>query len=629
MIEPSQLQKIATDHNAKIEVYRPENVVRIAANRGLCIVVEAAIRAKLFAVSTEDVDLQPVQELIHRRGGIPQPELFRSRDLKEVEQITGTSLKVVQTSTMHLVSRTIRCEACIALTLSKLRIHHESWESAADARRLALALVNLPSKGIDDLLAKARTRISGILRPIGRIVDLPYRYRRRAFGRWLLASSKIQTEMDTHEDTARHAGNRRRESTPSSESQEGEERAEYILQKRAEHILQKQIYDLLSTTPKNLPAPEQISSAFEAGARLGSQFSASDYVPKSTLNVAFGHILHEPIEEVPQAVTFAALSEQAHFSRAFSTALPGLRLLLPQLNQRFDTPKDSLCIRLTPPPWKATQIKDFEQFPDLEIYCSLDQLTQQLSSSAMRLIYPPTVASVMLPSQAVDLRFMRTESIWVSKAFEIPAVQQFVAEVKASVAGQGTIRAPTWLKGIRAPIRKPTPTTGRKGKKQSDDVKNEEKDTEGAEWRFEPMDFSFAGLEYSQQTTFAYKDYKVFYTNYEAGQMGGRRGELKMQMPSVEPPRTTNSWREDVSLNPALDGLGNGEAEKAVPVSEEFIKTAFELADLVTRGVQGKFLGSRTVAGRQDPPPHTRSVTLEGQVDNQDDLPSNKMGHQA
>ena len=103
MADPSRLQTIATEHNAKIEVYRPNNVVRITGNRALCLAVEAAVRAELHGRSTEEVDLEPVEALLRLRGANLQSDLFQRRDLDEIERMTNTSIEVIRSSSVHKV----------------------------------------------------------------------------------------------------------------------------------------------------------------------------------------------------------------------------------------------------------------------------------------------------------------------------------------------------------------------------------------------------------------------------------------------------------------------------------------------------------------------------------------------
>jgi len=269
-----------------------------------------------------------------------------------------------------------------------------------------------------------------------------------------------------------------------------------------------------------------------------------------------GHVLHRSHESTPvhisnvrEHVQTSTLSE-----RTFSTNIPGILRILKTLTPLFSTPRQAICLRLTPSPWTSFGLDGAGAFPPLELRVEFDPFTDMPFVHTLEAVVEKRVFDVMLPEEITDLRFIKKTTLAYSAVQTDPGLANFMANAKLKVKGgpngdkspirRGRLAAPSTLK-MRIPRRIIRLDSQVAKDFSADSASN---DVE--------MEYIYAGLDFREHLSYALDDYVLRYTMIEGGITGGRRGELVLHRASPTVGLSSDDTpAADAKLDPEIVGL--------------------------------------------------------------------------
>lgn len=202
--------------------------------------------------------------------------------------------------------------------------------------------------------------------------------------------------------------------------------------------------------------------------------------------------------------------------REFITSIAGVFRLLQPLGSVTSNPAiaEYLQIYLTPSP--GTLPVPVEILPKLEIRIKLSNDTMTASIEYVRLVHSKHL-DFMLPQNTVDLRFIRSSSVyWQTEGPCDPQIQQFIQESNFNIWGTERLRTPTEL-ALEIPAHALRPHKQLPGEKVPGAMS---------------VVYTFNSLEHRSELLIPISETgewsNLTYTNIEAGKLGGRRDELTL-----------------------------------------------------------------------------------------------------
>ncbi|KAL6713273.1 hypothetical protein ACLMJK_008738 [Lecanora helva] len=232
-----------------------------------------------------------------------------------------------------------------------------------------------------------------------------------------------------------------------------------------------------------------------------------------------------PSYSKPNLKLSTRLRPQFDINKSFTTQVPGLLTSLENLGlENLDTrtySNDFILIRLTPSP--STTNSSFPTalatlLPDLEIRIFFDHVTHTSSIRDVRLVRRKEL-DLLLPSNTMDLRFIRRSCVYSRKRGLDPAIASFIESSNLDIWGTGRLKTPNSLL-ISIPPHSLGPLPAGVS---ADGVENE------------PVEYTFASLEHNSELGVPFRQpgswADLTYTCIEGGRIGGRRDELGMKQP--------------------------------------------------------------------------------------------------
>jgi hypothetical protein len=234
----------------------------------------------------------------------------------------------------------------------------------------------------------------------------------------------------------------------------------------------------------------------------------------------------------------------------FSSTLPGLSRLLTQLKMPQNSlfTEENLEYKLLPLPPKEQTNDSGKIYPRL----SLRFLTNQNGTTRFRglgAFLGEHITDAIIPDLATDIRFKKRQMVWLYYATTDNNVRAYLDAIEKNVQGGDRLTAPRVLK-LKIPtwtIRDPKTTVQDEWKKKD----------------FIEMNYLFAGIEHRQIMRMGFQGHSLTYTAVQAGQLGGKRGELELRY----------SRSDTVEEKSGAKGQTD--------VLSRFVKSAFKLADLI------------------------------------------------
>ena len=234
----------------------------------------------------------------------------------------------------------------------------------------------------------------------------------------------------------------------------------------------------------------------------------------------------------------------------FSSTLPGLSRLLTQLKMPQNSlfTEENLEYKFLPLPSKEQANDSGKMYPRL----SLRFLINQNGTTRFRglgAFLGEHITDAIMPDLATDIRFKKQQMVWLYYATTDNNVRVYLDAVEKDVQGGGRLTAPRVLK-----LKIPTWTIRDPKTMVQDEWKKKD---------FVEMNYLFAGIEHRQIMRMGFQGHSLTYTAVQAGQLGGKRGELELRY----------SKSDTVEEKSGAKGQTD--------VLSRFVKSAFKLADLI------------------------------------------------
>jgi hypothetical protein len=160
-------------------------------------------------------------------------------------------------------------------------------------------------------------------------------------------------------------------------------------------------------------------------------------------------------------------------------------------------------------------------FPPVEMRFSIDPDTKETKLRDIQAIVEEDQTDVMLPHNAVDVRFQQRTTTRLIRKFN-PQIRRFLKKCQLSLTSKVVLEAPPT---ITLPISKHI--CRKPGFKLLDGNTADGKETGEDEVRQVP--YLFAGLEIRSTLVLDYGQWRLLYTSIEAGRTGGRRAEVRIR----------------------------------------------------------------------------------------------------
>ncbi|OCL08393.1 hypothetical protein AOQ84DRAFT_340442 [Glonium stellatum] len=511
---PTFLDQIGQARNAKIEIYWPHNVIRITADKSTAEYAAQDVEDYLRDTEAQRLRLEPWRPLLpeDQRSKESLVDLFRPKDITLAEEMSGAIIQPVSKDTFM--------------------VRGAKKEQVEDAERCLLAMLNLYP--IDNSLALSNTRKEkdkrqSIVLSAAFKSALDYRYRDQRLGRW------------THAVVRNPSGER--STTQSTVPKEQIEAS----QSSTDHIEMQVIRAI------QRPVVVWSLQSDEKFRRKGSEPIWSR-IAETRVCAAFGHILH-PMQDGPSAASIKSNFDIRGVSKTmsktvFSSTLPGLSRLLTQLelppNSLFT--EETLEYKFLPLPSKEQTDDSGKIYPRLLLRFLIVE-DRTLRFRGLGIFLGEHITDAIIPDLTTDIKFKKQQMVWFRSPDADENIRTYLDTIKENFQGGGRLTAPRLLK-LKVPtwtIRDPNIIIQEEWEKQD----------------FVEMNYLFAGIEHRQIMRMDFHGHSLTYTSVQAGQLGGKRGELELRYSKSDTDKASSGAK--------------GQTE----VLSHFVKSAFKLADLI------------------------------------------------
>lgn len=271
-----------------------------------------------------------------------------------------------------------------------------------------------------------------------------------------------------------------------------------------------------------------------------------DYTVHNQISAEFGQVL-VPLNTKNK--TSNALD--APFCHVF----PGLSNLLMEedFSSAANFAKPRLGYEFVPNPTQMEPLQDNERYPGLTITIKYQQGSRpQLDSVAFKV--RESLHDIPLPERAVDVRFRVSQGLVYANNSIMTndtSIRNFIDAVVANIESGERLTAPSKLK-VSVPRAAIPGCTSPKGD--------------------QPLEYLFTSIRYQQSISMMYENEVVSYSNTRAGKLGEKGGTLSVRY---------NARKDGNSL-------------------ENFVRTTFKIADLLTEASGNKKAMNKTVRPRDE-----------------------------
>ncbi|KAF1843054.1 uncharacterized protein K460DRAFT_378289 [Cucurbitaria berberidis CBS 394.84] len=455
----TKLDEIGRARRAKLQIFLQHSVLRITADKHTAEYAANDVEEALQNAEGKRLQLKTWQPLLVNEK-VPKNDklisLFTQNDLDTVMNLTRTSIQGAG-DTM-------------------LMIKGFSKSAVEEAERTLIRLLPLkgsPTRTIDMLELDADKSSSYLLPIFPEKNSLDHTYRDLKLGRWSLPVRRL----------------------PEPESTDNQEQTEAV-----EHIDQtpKSVHELIN----------RVVAIFRGSADEVSQ--PTDEVgnwtlePEYKLSAEFGQALF-PLEQAHANKAFESVSSQSLQSPYLPT-IPGLSSLL--TSPHFCTTKrmqmPSLLYDFIASP--EQQSSDASQtHPSLHIQMRPGRNGGKATLYKLSLGFQQRIHDVLLPNQAVDVRFFRYGRLRYRTTDIDKNVQQWVDAVVANIESGGRLTAPSLHIQIPKWI-----------------IPDSASDTKG----MRTVTYLFSGIQFRQSATGHFLGTDVSYSTVQSGKLGANGGSL-------------------------------------------------------------------------------------------------------
>ncbi|KAF4632219.1 hypothetical protein G7Y89_g5905 [Cudoniella acicularis] len=253
-----------------------------------------------------------------------------------------------------------------------------------------------------------------------------------------------------------------------------------------------------------------------------------------------GSILHSHVDSKPGSAPPTGLWEsQATTIQTFNTSLPSISSALRFADLTRSTRTETVVLRFQPNPFyvepgadKSVGSRVLSAFPPLEIYFDVVAETKELKLRSIDAIIREEGTDLMLPDQAVDVRFhQKTTSRLRKHKLDLPQIQDFLRASNLTYENRRLDLPPT----ITMPIARHICDASAL-KALGRDLKQEMYDVE----------YLFVDREMRSSLLLTFQNWKMVFSNIDAGKTGGRRSELSLKPAKIGSRGTAEEFMETV-----------------------------------------------------------------------------------
>ena len=305
--------------------------------------------------------------------------------------------------------------------------------------------------------------------------------------------------------------------------------------------------------------------------------------PFTSSSILVGSVLHSHPNEKSARATKLLKSNRSEVLHAFSSGVPNLSQILThatllrakqeltpvsQPTPSRIKPVESLILRFLPNPFQISDSDNqpvgasaLDAFPPVEMRFDIDPENREAKLRETQVVIQEDISDIMLPEQAVDLRFEQRQTRRLRRKY-IPQIKQYLEQSDLCLAG-GQLETPA---KIRLPISRHI------CKDQGLQLLSGHPD---ADQDVAEVEYLFAALEIRSTIALSFKGLRLLYTSIEAGKAGGRRSELKVRSTSER-------------------------TGKTIETEQDFIAAGYELAECLT-DPQSLITPRKIKSGRDEP----------------------------
>ncbi|KAF2199113.1 hypothetical protein GQ43DRAFT_482742 [Delitschia confertaspora ATCC 74209] len=477
--KPTLLDRIQQQRNAKLEVYWPHNILRITGDKSSAEYAAQDIENFLSAnIDIQRFDIRPWIPLL-AEGEAPigrTEQVISQKDLQTIEKLTGTAIQEAGGDML------------IIRGLSKGQVD--------DARRYLISL--LPLKPNYSRIVRTMAAEDDIekvyIHPFIFTNSLNYRLRSLPLGRWCLPVNKG--------DPAAASAN----TLPADEI----EPASIAKSGKATAALKDDLCDILADNEKTALSASE--SPKELWGTKSEDRAWWERRLQMDLSAEFGQGLfpiHEGNKFVPESIT------AENTPSVFSGVIPGLPKFIYWMRNAQDggtsTDFQALYYQYLPAPQNADSDRSGLVYPSLTIQVLL-RPDGSISLRGVVLNIKDHFVDVLIPNGPTDIRFKRSESLWMRNHLQHKSIQALNEAISANITSGERLTAPSTLC-------LPVPLRVIKGAKTSDPEKD----------LTEEVQYLFAGIEHCQFASSAFEGYPLRYTAVQAGQLASKEGRMELR----------------------------------------------------------------------------------------------------
>ncbi|KAI9796958.1 MAG: hypothetical protein M1833_005904 [Piccolia ochrophora] len=516
------LKDLAERRNAKLDVSRSRNVIRVTANRSIASYVAEDIQGLLASIQCTKLDMRPLQELA---GG---EETLKPEVLSSISDISGS---VSELSEENEVS-----------------IYHLGENSTAghDATRILMSLYPLDVNTFSTFIHNDQHATGeSVLVPVGQREELGWKSRHKEWARLQRAIHAVGKDVEqpqgadtpeapqrSHAEVASHDFLTQ---LPNLESPEDTQRGGVIGPDQVDSALGR-IYTSTGPTGHDALSLKQSTSSLDGRVARWKESTDVD------TDALIGQLLYE----TPRQTTISPANVNDLFNvpsneRVFASTAPNLLSTLSTLDHIPHAKTEHLYIHLQPSPWASPSTA---ALPHLELVVAVDHTSSTPRLVKASAIISRRLATIALPSLPADVQLESRLSLKLRNPRSASALTDFLARSHLDVHGQQRLQTPAALT-LDIPSWAVIPAThSTPAHSQSTSMI--------------PTPYLFTSLTYAQTALYTHNSFLLAYHYLESGRTGGRRTELRVLKDWLVRPKRHTSRRFDILSDDYHGGGGGG-----------------------------------------------------------------------
>ncbi|KAL5116451.1 hypothetical protein ACEQ8H_005687 [Pleosporales sp. CAS-2024a] len=464
------LENISTARRARIEVYQPHSILRITADK-----TTAEYAANDVEEALQKIELKKVQ----LKAWIPHLEEGTvPKDKKLAKLYDDDDFRLITSLMRSNIQRMDNANTLIVRGLDK--------HAVAETERALWRMLPLKTKTVhtvDTQNIHGQTEVY-LLPTSYDDKSLSARFRNTALGRWSLPVARKTNDQQIKAQKLKEEGNEYR--TTSSEVRS--------------HQIQSVIEGLLQSKPGAPPKP-----ANKKKKKTNKKLPIWSEEPESKLSAEFGQVLYPTKSEASDGASNA--TQPTSPRPVFTSSVPGLTNVLGCLRPATTSQlsgNPSLVYEFVAAP-DQPELEIGQIPPTLHIHLRTDNSGGEATLHKLDLGFQQHVHDVLLPNNAVDVRFTRYGRLRLNGQ-KIKSVQEWLTVVIANIASGERLSAPEI--SIPVPLWTVTGT--------ADDG------------QFKTVKYLFLSVQFRQVVQGRFQDELVTYTTVQSSKMDAQGGALAM-----------------------------------------------------------------------------------------------------